>query len=64
MSELIAEWYDPQPSSVCRHHLDMVKTLDVMPCDYRHFREGENPLDKLVEAAYMLEEVEEQFRKV
>ena len=35
-----------------------------MPRDYRYFREDENPLDKLVEAASMLEEMEEQFRKV
>jgi len=42
----------------------LVKTLDVMPCDYRYFRGDQNPLDKLVEAASMLEELEERFRKL
>jgi hypothetical protein len=64
MSELIGKWYDAQPSFVRRHHLDLVKRLDVMPRDYRYFREDENPLDKLVEVASMREEMEEQFRKV
>jgi hypothetical protein len=44
--------------------MDLVKTLDVMPCDYRYFRGDQNPLDKLVEAAAMLEELEERFRKL
>jgi tetratricopeptide (TPR) repeat protein len=60
----ISEWYDAQPSAVRRHHLDLVQTLDVMPCDYRYFRGDQNPLDKLVEAAAMLEELEERFRKL
>ena len=42
----------------------LVRTLDVMPCDYRYFVGKENPLDKLVEAAAMLEELEERFRKL
>jgi len=37
--------------------------LDIMPCDYRYFRGDENPLDKLVEAAVMMEELEERFRR-
>ncbi len=60
----IAEWYGAQPSTVRKHHMDLVKTLDVMPCDYRYFRGEQNPLDKLVEAASMLEELEERFRKL
>jgi len=60
----IAKWYGAQPSSVRKHHMDLVKTLDVMPCDYRYFRGNQNPLDKLVEAAAMLEELEERFRKL
>ncbi len=64
MSELIGKWYDAQRSFVCRHHFDLVRTLDVMPCDYRYFREDENPLDKLVEAASMREEMEGQMREV
>jgi hypothetical protein len=34
-----------------------------MPCDYRYFRGVDNPLDKLVEAANMLETLEERFYK-
>jgi tetratricopeptide (TPR) repeat protein len=60
----IAEWYAAQPSTIRKHHMDLVKTLDVMPCDYRYFRGDQNPLDKLVEAAAMLEELEERFRKL
>ena len=65
MSELIAKWNDAQPSFVRRYPLDLVKTLDVMSCDYRYFREAESPLAKLVEAASMLEEMgsnPERFR--
>ena len=39
----------------------LIETLDVMPCDYRYFRGADNPLDKLVEAANMLETLEERF---
>jgi len=60
----IAGWYTAEPSAVRKHHMDLVKTLDVMPCDYRYFRGAQNPLDKLVEAAAMLEELEERFRKL
>jgi hypothetical protein len=48
-----------------RHgHNELVKTLDIMPCDYRYFRSDDNPLDKLVEAAMMLEELEARFKAV
>lgn len=60
----IAEWYNAQQSAVRKRHMDLVTTLDVMPCDYRYFRGDENPLDKLVEAAAMLEELEKRFRKL
>ena len=42
---------------------DLVETLDIMPCDYRYFRGKDNPLDKLVEAAILLEKLEERFQK-
>jgi hypothetical protein len=42
---------------------DLVTTLDIMPCDYRYFVGDENPLDKLVEAAELLERLETQFRE-
>ncbi len=61
----IAKWYGTKPPAVRKHHLEIVNILDVMPCDYRYFRDNRpNPLDKLVEAASMLEELEERFRKL
>jgi tetratricopeptide (TPR) repeat protein len=72
--EKIAEWYSPKETDVFNFnpsttetairqaHNEFVKTLDIMPCDYRYFRGQDNPLDKLVEAAMMLEELEERFR--
>ena len=59
----IAELYGVSPSTVRAYHNDLVQALDIMPCDYRYFRGEENPLDKLVEAAAMLEELEERFRQ-
>lgn len=41
---------------------ELVTTLDVMPCDYRYFIGDQNPLDKLVEAAELLEQLETRFR--
>jgi tetratricopeptide (TPR) repeat protein len=61
----IAKWYGTRPQVVRKHHLEIVNTLDVMPCDYRFFRDDRpNPLDKLVEAAAMLQDLEERFRKL
>jgi tetratricopeptide (TPR) repeat protein len=59
----IADLYSVSPSTVRSYHSDLVQALDIMPCDYRYFRGEENPLDKLVEAAAMLEELEERFRQ-
>ncbi len=59
----IADLYGVSPATVRAYHNDLVQTLDIMPCDYRYFRGDENPLDKLVEAAAMLEELEERFRR-
>jgi tetratricopeptide (TPR) repeat protein len=59
----LAVLYGTSESSIRSHHLDLIETLDIMPCDYRYFRGRENPLDKLVEAAAMLEELEERFRE-
>lgn len=58
---LISEWYGISPEAVKHYHNILVETLDIMPCDYRYFRGAENPLDKLIEAATMLEELEERF---
>jgi hypothetical protein len=59
----IADLYGVSASTVRAYHNDLVQTLDIMPCDYRYFRGEENPLDKLVEAAAMLEDLEERFRR-
>ncbi len=59
----ISDMYGVSPSTVRAYHNDLVQALDIMPCDYRYFRGEENPLDKLVEAAAMLEELEERFRR-
>ncbi len=62
--EEIALWYVVNPHSVAANHRVLVDTLDVMPCDYRYFRGPQNPLDKLVEAAIVLETLEERFARV
>ena len=59
----ISDLYGVSPSTVRAYHNDLVQTLDIMPCDYRYFRGDDNPLDKLVEAAAMLEDLEERFRR-
>jgi tetratricopeptide (TPR) repeat protein len=55
--------YGVSEPSIRSHHKSLVETLDIMPCDYRYFRGKNNPLDKLVEAAVMLEEMERRFRE-
>jgi len=62
--EYISRWYEVSPQVVRSRHATLVEILDVMPCDYRYFRGLENPLDKLVEAASMLEELEERFYRL
>ena len=57
----IADLYGVSPTTVRAYHNDLIQVLDIMPCDYRYFRGDDNPLDKLVEAAAMLEELEERF---
>ena len=59
----IAAFYDVSEKVIQRRHEDLVRTLDVMPCDYRYFTGEENPLDKLVEAAELLDRLEARFRE-
>jgi len=61
MSNVI-DWYKANEGALQANHAQLVEVLDVMPCDYRYFRHNNNPLDKLVEAATMLEDLENQFR--
>lgn len=58
----VAELYDTSETSLREKHQALVETLDIMPCDYRYFTGKNNPLDKLVEAAELLEELEQKFR--
>jgi tetratricopeptide (TPR) repeat protein len=59
----IAAFYSVSDASVRDRHNDLVELLDVMPCDYRYFVGKNNPLDKLVEAAELLEQLEARFRE-
>jgi tetratricopeptide (TPR) repeat protein len=59
----IANFYSISDSAVRDRHQDLVSTLDVMPCDYRYFVGKTNPLDKLVEAAELLEQLEAHFQE-
>lgn len=59
----LAQWYGISENMLLERHNDLVKTLDVMPADYRYFTGENNPLDKLVEAAQMLEHLERRFQE-
>jgi tetratricopeptide (TPR) repeat protein len=59
----IAEFYGVSDSAVRDRNQDLVTQLDVMPCDYRYFTGKDNPLDKLVEAAELLERLEARFHE-
>jgi tetratricopeptide (TPR) repeat protein len=59
----IAEFYGISDSAVRDRQKDLIDSLDVMPCDYRYFKGTDNPLDKLVEAAELLEELEARFQE-
>lgn len=57
----LAALYDVNGETIRKHHKEIVHSLDIMPCDYRYFTGPQNPLDKLVEAAELLEELETRF---
>jgi tetratricopeptide (TPR) repeat protein len=42
---------------------ELVDVLDIMPADYRYFVGEENPLDKLVEAAQIMEDLDRKFQE-
>ncbi len=58
----VAEFYHISEQALREKHQALVETLDIMPCDYRYFTGKDNPLDKLVEAAELLEQLEQRFR--
>lgn len=57
----LAKFYKVSVDTVRKHNGTLVQMLDVMPCDYRYFTGDQNPLDKLVEAAELLETLENRF---
>ena len=59
----LADYYGISDGTLKARHDDLVDALDVMPADYRYFTGEDNPLDKLVEAAQMLEQLERRFRE-
>ncbi len=58
----VAEIFEVQENSLKKKYDELVGTLDLMPADYRYYTKKENPLDKLVEVAQMLEDLDRRFR--
>ena len=61
--EEVAAVFGVTEKSLQEKYRDLLQTLDLMPADYRYFAGEENPLDKLVEAAQLLDEIYEDFQK-
>lgn len=59
----VADTFDVSERSLRDKYNELVETLDLMPADYRYFTGEENPLDKLVEAAQLLEDMDEKFKE-
>ena len=59
----IGDYYRVNQRTLRQRFDELVSTLDVMPCDYRYFVGKQNPLDKLVEAAELLEKLEARFHE-
>lgn len=59
----VAEAYSISQRAIREKYQELVKALDLMPADYRYFTGDENPLDKLVEAAQLLETMDEKFKE-
>lgn len=57
----IAAAYGISERGLREKYRELVSTLDLMPADYRYFTGEENPLDKLVEAAQLLDEIYGRF---
>jgi tetratricopeptide (TPR) repeat protein len=60
--EKVIDLLQVKPKTFAQKYDELVDTLDVMPADYRYFVGENNPLDKLVEAAQLLDELEKKFR--
>ncbi len=59
----VAGWYGVAERSLREKYEELVATLDIMPADYRYFVGEKNPLDKLVEAAKVLEDLDRRFQE-
>ena len=59
----VADAYDISTRAVRDKYHELVEALDLMPADYRYFTGDKNPLDKLVEAAQLLETMDEKFKE-
>lgn len=59
----VADAYGVTERAVKEKYEEVVQTLDLMPADYRYFAGEQNPLDKLVEAARLLEELDRDFQE-
>jgi tetratricopeptide (TPR) repeat protein len=58
----IAKAFRVSDKALKAQYQQLISILDLMPADYRYFVGEENPLDKLVEAAQLLEELDAKFR--
>ena len=58
----IAKTFAVDEGLVKQAYADIVQTLDIMPGDFRYFAGDNNPLDTLVEAARVLEELDRKFQ--
>ena len=58
----VAAVYGVNERALKEKYEEIVETLDLMPADYRYFTGKKNPLDKLVEAAQLLEELDRSFQ--
>lgn len=59
----VAATYQVNERSLKEKYEELVQELDLMPADYRYFAGEQNPLDKLVEAAELLEELDRRFQE-
>lgn len=58
----VADAYKVQSKALREQYLKIVEVLDLMPADFRYFVGETNPLDRLVEAAQILEELDRKFQ--
>ncbi len=59
----VSATFNVSPRALKEKYDELVDRLDLMPADYRYFTGDENPLDKLVEAAELLQGLERRFRE-